>query len=242
MQTEKKSYQKISVALLVLCTLFVYGGDNMIINKTIISPNSIVTGNTGIIINGKKYEKGSAKKQKVTYATISLPDHLKKIAIELPDSKLYIKKGDNSITFDKRLAVTIKNGSIALLADRSKIYESTITIETDEPLPPLFIAGDSVLHITNQITSLRIEGDATLFIKEPQEHIHVSIDGDCSIYASAPIEKLSINFHGDVALNLDKIDVIELKGEGDVILNSPQKDITIIKNFKGDFIQGSEND
>ena len=241
MQTQKKSYQKISTAILIFLGIYLYGSDNMIINKTIIAPNSIVTGNTGIIINGKKYEQGSQKKQKVAYTTLSLPSDLKKIVIYLSESKVRIKKGDNSITFDKRLTLSIKDGIVALQSKGEK-YEPTITIKTDTPLPPLVIEGDTLLHIKNSITSLKIEGDATLFIQKPQEHIHLQIDGDCSIYASAPIEKLSIQFQGDVVLNLDKIDIIELEGEGDVILNSAQKDIKIVKNFRGDFIQGSEND
>ncbi len=209
--------------------------DNIIINKTIIAPGSIVTGNSGIIIDGKATQQ---KKQKFTYQTFELPP-IHRATIKVDGIALTVQNG-SSLTLAKGLDYSIRYGHLLINDPSQKFFGSRIALASNT-LSDIVVRGDCTVLLSKSLASLKIEGDSTITIQAPQEDIKLILKGDSTIHSDAHIKTLSIDFYGDIVIEAKALEGLSLNGSGDVILNIP-KETKLTTKIEGDIVRRRDND
>lgn len=238
MQTKSKQTKKTPFAFLIF-SLMAYGG-NIVINKTTVSPGSIVHGNTGIIIDGNKIEKGNISK-KIEYIQRPIDKKIKKARIDLDGATIYLHDGNGTITFDKTLSLKITEDTLTLHTKNNPYYGSKVVL-SDSNVDELSVKGDSVIKIEKKLSTLHIKGDTTLSIEHPQSDLSIEIEGDGNIYVKSKVDILQIFFKGDQNIEIEKANRVILRGKGDVIINIKDKNAKIVPNVKGDITIRRDND
>ncbi len=228
----KQKKEKIPFQILALWSAVMLFADNVIINKTIISPGSVVTGNTGIIIDGKEYGN---KKIKITYIKKSIPP-VSSAIFNLDDIALIIEDGNGSLVYDKNLAIKIASDTLILQAQPDFPYGPKVLLQSDS-IKHIFVNGDASIKVAKKLATIYVKGDSSIEISAKQDDLQLIIEGDSSLHITQPIKNLSIQFNGDITLQAERIERVLFKGIGDVVVSIKNKDVKIVKQVDGDFIR-----
>lgn len=231
MQKSRKS-KKIQVIYTLIAAASSLFSQNLIINKTIISPDSVNIGNSGIIIDGKKikqnYKSIPIKDKKIIPKNI--PCNLKKVSISLPTFKIdLINSKKCFINLPKFLEKEIKhkNKAIKIYDNRDFDYKITLSCNSLD----YELNGDYDLRIKKDFEKLHISStaDGKIEIDSKVDNLKLNLIGDFQIEAKKDIKNLIIQYTGDIELKAKNIGFFTLKGVGDTNIKAKK-----IQNFKKD--------
>ncbi len=200
------------IAIISLCSSVVFAG-NIYINKNIVSNDSRVYGNMGIVVNGKKLDKPVLVKKVIKEnKKISFPSTIKKIIVDIDDCEIVMKKGKNYILMPYGKKNFIKSSG------------STLTIKGDTAL-----SEGKIKIFTNSVEQLILKGDIKAYISLKVKNFNVKLFGDGYVEFSS-IANIGLDFYGDAILKLNgNVEKVILKGSGDITILSKDKDFLLYK-------------
>jgi putative component of toxin-antitoxin plasmid stabilization module len=213
--------------------------ESVIYNKVIVSPGSVVTGNTGVIINGKKVDKGS-----VTVAnpgppkTVKIPCEANRMTIAVDDPRLQITRGEPcTVTLPASLAETLDlSGNTVTIRDPKGIgFGETIKLKL-HTVHDITVDGDANMRIALPLDRLAItvHGDADIVIEKAVDTLHIESDGDMRIRFGKAKTVVLKSHGGDIDATFQETDALTLDGADDVTINSPDHHYTLTKKITGD--------
>ena len=226
---KSKKIQIIYTLMVAASSLF---SQNLIINKTIISKDSVNVGNSGIIIDGKKirqnYKPIPIKNRKIVSKKI--PCDLEKVSIFLPSFKIDLinsKKCFISLPKFLKKEIKHKNGEINIYDNRDFDYKISLSCSSLD----YELNGDYDLKIKRDFKNLHISStaDGKIEIDSKVDNLKLNLTGDFQIEAKQNIKNLTIQYTGDIELKAKNINLFTLKGVGDANIRAKK-----IQNFKKD--------
>ncbi len=235
MQKSKKS-KKIQIVYSLIFLASIIKAENIFINKTIISPNSINTANAGIIIDGKKISAPSKiKKEDMKIIQKQISCKTKKVSISLPSFSLKLLNEKRCfIKIPKFLAKKGKFGKKEIKIYSQKDFDSKIEISLE--CNYLELNGDYSFLVKRDFKNLHISStaDGEIKIESKIENLTLNLTGDFKITILKPIKNLFVKYTGDIQIKAFKIKHLQIEGVGDVTIKS-KKIESITKDITGDF-------
>ncbi|SMC08775.1 GIN domain-containing protein [Nitratiruptor tergarcus] len=232
-----KKINLLAIFLLFIGNTLLFADSNIISNKTIISPGSVVHGNTGIIINGKKVS-APHKQDLAKRIAKNIQCSFDKVVFKIDGMTLHIQNGDKEckIIYPQILKNGLKIAKKTLeLKDSKEIaYGAPIDLYIHS-IHTISLIGDIFLKVDKKIDTLNltVQGDADIEFKNAVNTISLDIIGDAQIKLQ-DVQKATINYSGDLFLEIEKIKTLILKGTGDVIIRPGDEHFTLIKSINGD--------
>ncbi len=233
MQKSKKS-KKIQIVYSLIFLASIIKAENIFINKTIISPNSINTANAGIIIDGKKISSPSneIKKEDMKIIQKQISCKTKKVSISLPSFSLKLLNDKKCfIKIPKFLAKNGKFGKKEIKIYSQKDFDSKIELSLG--CNYLELNGDYSSLIKRDFKNLNISStaDGEIKIESKIENLTLNLTGDFKITILKPIKNLFVKYTGDIEIKAFKIKNLKIEGVGDTTIKafkieSIKKDIT----------------
>ncbi len=190
---------------------------NNIVNKSLVSPGSIVVGNTGIIIAGKNIQNNN---QKIIYKKYEVPCIIKNIKILASDIDVKIYKQTNN---NKKCYIVATQSNDRFLL----VGKDSIVINQSDAL---FFASKVIIYL-KKLANISINADSFVDIKAPLDKLSVVSQADGKISLGS-VKNLYINLRSDLdlsILNAKKIKTIKLSGTGDLNLYIHAKGVKIDK-------------
>jgi len=208
----------VSVTLLIIGMESMAKEDNIIFNKTIIGPGSIVTGNTGIIIDGKRYTDSSSSR-KLRYHSLQLSSPIQEALIHIDGTSLIITNG-STLRYPEGLHIETGN-SFLKIEDVNGTYSGGQIFIASSTLNSLRLQGDGVIVVKKPLSQITVNGDSTITIEAPIEHLLLQLRGDSTIYVKAFLSELDIRFTGDLLIEATSLNRLRLQGVGDALIQIP---------------------
>ncbi len=212
---------------------------NVIVNKSVIS-GSVVSGNVGIVINGKKVAGESLKplnKSELKRVRKKIPCRVKKIVVALPDFSLKVRKeGKCYALLAKHLA---KKG----VFDKEEIkisdnHDISFPIEISlDSFDRLELYGDYKLDVAEGFEGLDVKssGDGEVRVFSKAKSARFDVVGDFKIEFYDAVGRFYLDYTGDTELIFNKIEFLEIEGTGDVEVRAKEGPLKIKKDIVGDF-------
>ncbi len=228
-----------SLILVGLFASFLNGG-NVIINKSVVVGSS-GSGNTGIIINGKKVDSPSLKpikKEDLKEVKKKIPCDIKNIMIALSNFSFTLKREKECYAilpkYLEKKAVFTKE-MIKISDNHDVLFPIEISLNSFDKIS---LFGDYNFKLQGDFERLNIEsnGDGKIEISSKIDEAFFDLVGDFSIKFYKDVKRLDIEYTGDVELDLQKVDALSVEGTGDIEIEAVRRPLKIKKDVVGDFV------
>jgi len=197
---------------LITAALGLWGG-NIIHNETYVSPGSVVTGNAGIVIDGKSV--GGSTAGNTQYVKKRVPCQIATLTLEGPDTEVIVKKGRSRcyIAVPEGVRVNVSNGGIR------------VSYTEDE-------AGPIRLK-TEEVGTIRFASEGGVRVEDTFERLAVEFPEEGSV-VTKKIGTLKVHSGDDLSLVCGHVDRLILHVGGDASVVVGNADAKIQKEIKGD--------
>lgn len=239
MQTrkEEKIYLKILTNSIYLCfALFTFlkAGDLEITNRQNISNDSMVYGNSAVIINGK-VPRSSKSSKSSSLREVKIPPRVKSLTITSDGVKVdvYHQRKESYITVLDGVKVEQNSNKNIIVNDKN--FDDKIALHVEE-IATLRLLGDSELSYSVEQKRLELfsDGDLSADVHDVKTLI-VTSKGDVELSLHG-VKKLNLYFEGDVTLRFDKdLKSLFLKGKGDVEVVTNRQNFVSKVQIQGDY-------